>query len=435
MLQTTTEAAIRSQKVSDLRAKLGFKAKNEPKFRFYTLYGHLIRMEVLEEAWEIVRRNGGAGGVDGVTIDDVKRRGKKELLEEIQKELKEETYRPSPVKRVYIPKPNGKLRPLGIPTIKDRVVQAALLLIIEPIFEADFMDCSYGFRPERNAHQAIEEIKKAVNAGRHEIYDADLKSYFDSIPHDKLLQAVEMRVVDRKVLKLIRMWLKTPVREEKGKLVKSDLGTPQGGVISPLLANIYLHWFDKFFSKMDRGKATLVRYADDLVIMAKRIGTDLVAFIEGTLEQRMKLEINREKTKVVDLKKEGSELNFLGYRFRKLNSTRVMRGYCHMESSQGVVKRARMRIKEILAKRNNNQPLKKTIERLNKFLVGWGAYFHKGYPSRTFSKINYYVEQRTIANIKGRSQRGYRSLTGQKWSGVLKKLGLFRLTKGYYSHV
>jgi RNA-directed DNA polymerase len=431
---TTTERANGSQKVSDLREKLGQKAKNEPKFRFYTLYGHLLRMDVLEEAWETVKRNGGTGGVDGVTIDAIIRGGKEEFLEGIRKDLKEETYRPQPVKRVYIPKPNGKLRPLGIPTIKDRVVQAALLLIIEPIFEADFLDCSYGFRPGRNAFQAIEEIRKAVNMGRDEAYDADLKSYFDSIPHDKLLKAIEMRIVDRKVLKLIRMWLEAPVQEEKGKLVKSDRGTPQGGVISPLLANIYLHWFDKCISKIDQVQVTLVRYCDDLVILAKQIGKGFVASIEGILEQRMGLEVNREKTKIVNLKLEGSELNFLGYRFRKLKSTRMDREYCHVECSQNTLKRARMRIKEILSKKYNYRPVEGTVERLNKFLIGWGAYYHKGYPSRSFDKINFYAERRTIANLKSRSQRGYRTISGQKWSEVLKKLGLFRLRKGYYSH-
>jgi len=228
LTQSTTEQVSKSQKLSDLRMKLGQKAKNEPKFRFYTLYGHLYRMDVLEEAWETVRRNGGSAGIDGITIDDIKHRGETKFLEEIRVNLLEETYRPSPVRRVYIPKPNGKLRPLGIPTIKDMVVQTALLLIIEPIYEVDFLDCSYGFRPDRNAHQAIEEIRKAVNSGRNEIYDADLKSYFDSIPHDKLVKAVEMRIVDRKVLRLIRMWLETPIQEDKGKLVKSDKGTPQG---------------------------------------------------------------------------------------------------------------------------------------------------------------------------------------------------------------
>ena len=434
MTQSTTEQVNKSQKLSDLRMKLGQKAKNEPKFRFYTLYGHLCRAEVLQEAWDTVRRNGGAEGVDGVTIDAVKFRGEMQFLEEIRNELIKETYRPSPVRRVYIPKPNGKLRPLGIPTIKDRVVQTALLLIIEPIYEADFLDCSHGFRPDRNAHQAIEEIRKAVNRGRNEIYDADLKSYFDSIPHDKLIKAVEMRIVDRKVLGLIRMWLKTPIQEDKAKLVKSDKGTPQGGVISPLLANIYLHWFDKLFSKnMSKAKATLVRYADDMVILAKEIKKDLVEFIEGLLEQWMGLEVNQEKTRVVDLKQPKSELTFLGYRFRRCFSKKTEGHYCQMACSKDAEKRARLRIREKLAPQQN-QSIDDTVKSLNKFLVGWGRYFCKGYPSKSFGKINYYASTRMIANLKRRSQRGYRTLKGRKWAEILDGLGVFKLRKGYYSH-
>ena len=435
MTQSTTEQVSKSQKLSNLRMKLGQKAKKEPKFRFYTLYGHLYRMDVLEEAWEAVRRNGGSAGVDGVTIDDIKHRGKMKFLEEIREELLKETYRPSPVKRVYIPKPNGKLRPLGIPTIKDRVVQTALLLIIEPIYEADFLDCSHGFRPDRNAHQAIEEIRKAVNSGRNEVYDADLKSYFDSIPHDKLMKAVEMRIVDRKVLRLIRMWLETPIQEDKGKLVKTDKGTPQGGVVSPLLANIYLHWFDKVFSKnVSKAKATLVRYADDMVILAKEITKDLVGYIEGLLERWMGLEVNREKTKVVNLKQPGEELNFLGYRFRRFFSEKTKQNYCHMACSTGAEKRARLRIRERLSLQRNHQSTDDTVKSLNKFLVGWGAYFCKGYPSKSFGKINHYVNKRMIANLKRRSQRGYRTLKGRKWTEILEGLGVFQLRKGYYSH-
>ncbi len=435
MTQSTTEEVSKSQKLSNLRMKLGQKAKNEPKFRFYTLYGHLHRMDILEEAWEIVRKNGGAGGVDGVTIEDIKLRGKLKFLETIRDELLAETYRPSPIRRVYIPKPNGKLRPLGIPTIKDRVVQTTLLLIIEPIFEADFLDCSHGFRPNRNAHQAIEEIRKAVNKGRNEIYDADLKSYFDSIPHDKLMKAVEMRIVDRKVLRLIRMWLETPIQEDKGKLVKSDRGTPQGGVISPLLANVYLHWFDKIFSKsVSKSKATLVRYADDLVILATKITKDLVEFIEGLLEGRMGLEVNREKTRTVDLEHPGKELNFLGYRFRRFLSKKTGRNYCHETCSKATEKRARSRIKEKLSSKRNFISTEDMIKGLNKYLVGWGAYFCKGYPSKSFDKINFYTERKVITNLKRRSQRGYRTISGKKWSEVLKGLGLFRLTKGHYSH-
>ena len=425
-------------KLTSLRQKLYLKAKQEPRFRFYALYDRIYRLDVLACAYAIVRAKRGAGGVDGLTFEKIESslEGSEGFVAEIHRSLRDKAYKPQAVRRVYIPKPDGRLRPLGIPTIRDRVVQTATLLVLEPIFEADFLDCSYGFRPGRSAKDALKEIQCNLQQGRTAVYDADLKGYFDSIPHDRLIKCVRMRVVDRSVLRLIRQWLKAPTVEAddegRKKVRRRNCGTPQGGVISPLLANIYLHWLDKAFHFADGPRwwanARIVRYADDFVILARYISPRLSGFIEEKIEAWLGLELNRVKKRIVELHRDGKSFDFLGFTFRY---DRDLYGgawkYLNVTPSKRAVAKERQQLRVMTESCKCFLPTSVLIDQINRHLKGWRNYFAFGYPRKAFRTINSYVRLRLTKHLQRRSQRPFRPPEGCSYYSHLNRMGLVYL--------
>jgi len=414
-------------KLEELRAKLYAKAKAEPTFRFYALYDKIHRWDVLTEALRQSKQKKGAAGVDGQTFEQIEAHGEERWLQELQRELQGKRYRPQPVRRVLIPKPGGGERPLGIPTIRDRVVQTAAKLILEPIFEADLSEAAYGYRPGRSAVDAVKEVHQELKQGRTQVVDADLSKYFDTIPHAELMTSVARRVADKAVLHLVKMWLKVPVEERDeqgrprysgGKLSKQ--GTPQGGVISPLLANIYINRLLKVFTQselMKRSGAKIVNYADDFVVVARRGAAEVLAQVKRWLGG-LKLTLNETKTSIRDARKE--HFRFLGYELGPLVYKKTGQKYLGARPSKKAMEHARAEVSRIL-RRGRTERWEEIAGELNRFLRGWATYFAYDSPMHAFNVLDWHVTER-VRNFLSRRHNVARATSRFKYNEVHRSL-------------
>lgn len=426
--------AKHADKVRELQRRLWSAAKRHPRRRFHALYDRIYRSDVLQEAWNRVRRNRGAAGVDAMTLADIEQFGVERFLKELAEELRAGTYRPAAVLRRYIPKADGRKRPLGIPAVRDRVVQMAAKLTLEPIVEADFCASSYGFRPKRGATMALEALRKrAVHGGNH-VLDADIRDYFGSIDHEKLMRLVERRVSDRRVLKLLWQWLRAGVMEE-GVLGETLAGTPQGGVISPLLSNIYLHVLDAAWQRDGAQYGLLVRYADDFVVMCDtRADVERAEGRVRTVLARLGLELHPEKTKKVELANGNGGFDFLGCHLRKRMSGRIWQKtkrrvyYLHRWPGRRAMQHIRQRVKELTPPKACHRDVRDTIASLNPVLRGWGNYFATGNASRKFLQVDSYVWRRLRCLLEQRHGRHLQPHAVNRWNHeYFHALGLHRL--------
>ena len=397
-------------KIRTLQRKLYRKAKDEPTYRFYLLYDKIYREDILAHAYDLAKANQGAPGVDGLTFAGIELWGREKWLAELRNELRTRSYKPQPVRRVMIPKPGGGERPLGIPPIRDRVVQTAAKLVLEPIFEADMEPNAYGYRPKRGALDAIRKVHELLRAGYTDVVDADLSKYFDTIPHRELMKSAARRIVDRDLLRLIKAWLKVPVeeRDEKGKRrltggKSNTCGTPQGGVVSPMLANLYMNRFLKYWRITERGKvfkAQVVNYADDFVVLTHRHAAEARDWTRAVMT-RLGLTLNETKTQLKDARTES--FDFLGYTFGPHRDWKDGRRYLGTSPSQKSVARMRQKVNDLLSP-GNQDPWPEVRDRLNRIVQGWSNYFRYGTRTRAYRAVDHHVADRVRSFLSRRRQ-------------------------------
>jgi RNA-directed DNA polymerase len=420
-------------KIRDLQRKLYVKAKQEPGFRFYLLYDKVYREDILAHAWRVSRAERGAPGVDGVSFGDIEAAGLESWLAGLREELRDKTYKPGPVRRVLIPKPGGGQRPLGIPTIRDRVVQTAAKLVLEPIFEADFEGSAFGYRPKRSAQDAVRRVHESLCEGYTDVVDADLTQYFDTIPHTELMQAVARRISDRHMLKLIKSWLKVPVeeRDDRGNRrmsggKKSTRGTPQGGVISPLLANIYMHRYLRTWRQRGKGeqyRARIVNYADDFVILSRGKADEALAWTQWVMG-RIGLTLNESKTCIRDARRES--FDFLGYTLGPERYRKDGHGYLAAKPSKKSVRRIKEKVRGIL--RPGNQAAREVVvARLNRVLRGWANHFSYGTRLMAYRAVDQYVQQAMRHFLRRRHKVPTRGTRRYPAEWIFGELGVQRL--------